>query len=100
MDCAARIAFVEEPASAVGLGNKTWHAVLERGAVSYTGNKPTDAGSRIGTGPWSNAKGIVVAKDLTELNTRKGDADLFLDERGQRVPGNGSSHRDPPSMIS
>jgi hypothetical protein len=52
------------------------------------GNKPTDARSRIGTGPWSNAKGVVVAKDLDELHARKGDAELFLDERGQRVPGN------------
>jgi hypothetical protein len=51
------------------------------------GNKPTDARSRIGTGPWSNAKGVVIAKDLAELHARKGDADLFLDERGQRVPG-------------
>jgi len=30
----------------------------------------------------------VVAKDLDELHARKGDADLFIDERGQRVPGN------------
>jgi hypothetical protein len=52
------------------------------------GNKPTDARSRIGTGPWSNAKSVVIAKDLDELHARKGDADVFLDERGQRVPGN------------
>jgi hypothetical protein len=78
----------QELASAVGLGNKTWHAYLSVERDPDNGNKPTDAGSRIGTGPWSNAKGIVVAKDLAELNARKGDADLFLDERGQRVPGN------------
>ena len=78
----------QELASAVGLGNKTWHAYLSVERDPDNGNKPTDAGSRIGTGPWSNAKGVVVAKDLAELNARKGDADLFLDERGQRVPGN------------
>ena len=58
---------------------------MERDADN--GNKPTDARSRIGTGPCSNAKGVVVAKDLGELHARKGDADVFLDERGQRVPG-------------
>lgn len=75
-------------ASAVGLGNKAWHAYLSVERDPDNGNKPTDARSRIGTGPWSNAKGVVVAKDLAELHSRKGDADLFLDERGQRVPGN------------
>src|SRR4029434_9323099 len=78
----------QELASAVGLGNKTWHAYLSVERDPDNGNKPTDAGSRIGTGPWSNAKGIVIAKDLTELNSRRGAVALFLDERGQRVPGN------------
>ena len=78
----------QDLARAVGLGNKTWHAYLSAERDPDNGNKPTDARSRIGTGPWSNAKGVVVAKDLDELHARKGDADLFLDERGQRVPGN------------
>jgi hypothetical protein len=77
----------QELASAVGLGNKTWRAYLSVERDPDNGNKPTDARSRIGTGPWSNAKGVVVAKDLAELHARKGDADLFLDERGQRIPG-------------
>jgi len=75
-------------ADAVGLGNKTWHAYLSIEHDSNNGNKATDARTRIGTGPWSNAKGVVVAKDLDELHARKGDADVFLDEHGQRVPGN------------
>jgi hypothetical protein len=75
-------------ASAVGLGNKTWHAYLSAERDPDNGNKSTDARSRIGTGPWSNAKGVIVAKNLDELHARKGDADVFLDERGQRVPGN------------
>ena len=78
----------QELATAVGLGNKTWHAYLSVERDADNGNKPTDAASRISTGPWSNAKGVVVAKNLAELNARKGDADVFLDERGQRVPGN------------
>jgi hypothetical protein len=78
----------QELASAVGLGNKPWRAYLSAERDPDNGNKPTDARSRIGTGPWSNAKGVVVAKNLDELHARKGDADLFLDERGERVPGN------------
>lgn len=74
-------------ASAVGLGNKTWRAYLSAERDPDNGNKPTDARSRIGTGPWSNAQGVVVAKDLDELHARKGDADVFLDERRERVPG-------------
>jgi hypothetical protein len=77
----------QELASAVGLGNKTWRAYLSAERDPDNGNKPTDARSRIGTGPWSNAKGVVVAKDLDELHARKGEADVFLDESGQRVPG-------------
>lgn len=78
----------QELASAVGVGNRTWRAYLSAERDSDNGNSPTDARSRIGTGPWSNAKGVVIAKNLAELHARKGDVDVFLDERGQRVPGN------------
>lgn len=77
----------QELATAVGLGNKTWRAYLSVERDPDNGNKPTDARSRIGTGPWTNAKGVAVAKDLAELHARKGDADVFVDERGQRIPG-------------
>ena len=50
-------------------------------------NKPIDARSRIGNGPWFNAKGVMVAKDLTELHARKGDTAVFIDELGEPVPG-------------
>ena len=75
-------------ATAVGLGNKTWRAYLSVERDPNNNNRPTDARSRIGNGPWVNANGIMVAKDLAELQARKGDPDVFVDERGQRVPGN------------
>jgi hypothetical protein len=78
----------QDLASAAGLGSKTWHAYLSVERDPDNGNKPTDARSRIGTGPWINSKGVVLAKTLDELHARKGDAEVFLDERGQRVPGN------------
>jgi hypothetical protein len=77
----------QDLASAVGLGNKTWHAYLSVEHDPDNGNKPTDARTRIGTGPWTNAKGVVLAKNLNELHARKGDAGVFLDEHGQRIPG-------------
>jgi hypothetical protein len=75
-------------AAAAGLGNKTWRAYLSADQDPANGNRPTDARSRIGQGPWVNAKGVVVAKDLAELHSRKGDPAVFIDERGERVPGN------------
>jgi hypothetical protein len=85
----------QDLAAAVGLGNKTWHAYLSVEHDPDNGNKPTDARSRIGNGPWVNSKGVVVAKNMTELNERKGDADVFLDEHGQKIPGNWSGSPKP-----
>jgi hypothetical protein len=51
------------------------------------GNQQTDARSRIGTGPWYNAALVLVANNLTELHARRGDAAVFVDERGQRING-------------
>jgi len=78
----------QDLAAAVGAGNKTWHAYLSVEHDPANGNKPTDARSRIGTGSWYNSKGALVAKNLDDLHARKGDAEVFLDEHGQRVPGN------------
>src|SRR5215470_18333552 len=46
-----------------GAGAKTWHAYL-----STQGAGAVNARDRIGTGPWKNAKGIIIAKDLAELH--------------------------------
>lgn len=74
-------------AAAVGRGSATWRAYLSVERDPANNNAPTDARSRIGTGPWFNAAGLMVAKDLAELHARKGDAAVFVDERGQRIPG-------------
>jgi hypothetical protein len=78
----------QDLAAAVGLGNSNWRAYLSVERDANNNNQPTDARSRIGNGPWFNAKGIMVAKDLADLHARKGDATVFLDERGQPIPGN------------
>src|SRR5438552_3779806 len=60
-------------ATAAGAGNKTWRAYLSVERDAENGNRSTDARSRIGNGPWFNAKGVMVASNLTELHARKGD---------------------------
>ncbi len=74
-------------ATAAGAGNKTWRAYLSVERDASNGNRPTDARSRIGTGPWFNAKGALVASNLAELHARKGDSTVFIDERGQPING-------------
>lgn len=75
----------QDLAAAVGAGGKTWHAYLsvEKGPAGT----PINAKDRIGMGPWVNAKGVTVAKDLEDLHARDGDAEVFIDEKGEKVPG-------------
>lgn len=74
-------------AAAVGANSKTWRAYLSVERDADNGNQPTHARNRIGNGPWVNVNGAIIAQNLTELHTRRGDAALFLDERGQRING-------------
>lgn len=74
-------------AAAVGQGARTWRAYLSVERDPANGNQPTHARDRIGTGPWLNANRAVVANSVAELHTRTGDANAFLDERGQRING-------------
>jgi hypothetical protein len=76
-------AHCQQLAEAVGAGNKTWHAYL-----SAEGENARD---RIGAGPWSNAKGEVIASDVASLhsdgvNLTKQTA---LTEAGDIVKGRG-----------
>jgi hypothetical protein len=74
-------------ASAVGLGSKTWRAYLSVQQDPDNGNRPTDARSRIGSGPWFNANGVLVARDVNELHSLSGEYTLFVVERGTRIAG-------------
>jgi hypothetical protein len=53
-------------AQAAGAGGKTWRAYLSTQAAD--GQPAVNARDRIGKGPWKNAKGQVVAKDIAELH--------------------------------
>jgi hypothetical protein len=53
-------------AQAAGAGGKTWRAYLSTQAAE--GKPAENARDRIGKGPWQNAKGVVIAKDVAELH--------------------------------
>jgi len=59
-------AHCQELAGRVGAGNKTWHAYLS--TQERPGQPAINARDRIGTGPWYNAWGVMVAQDLAHLH--------------------------------
>jgi len=72
-------------AQAVGAGGKTWRAYL-----STQGEGAVNARDRIGKGPWQNAKGVVIAKDVAELhNGNNISKQTALTEKGEVVNGRG-----------
>jgi hypothetical protein len=75
----------QDLAVAAGQGARTWHAYLSVAG----GGTPVNAKDRIGAGPWHNAKGALVANSVSELHaaTKTGDYMLFIDEKGQPIPG-------------
>ncbi|HEX4522003.1 MAG TPA: hypothetical protein VH704_00625 [Casimicrobiaceae bacterium] len=77
-------------AAAAGAGGHTWHAYLSTSAAP--GQPAVNARDRIGTGPWQNVKGVVVAKNVAELH---GDNNLnketALTEKGEIVNASGDT---------
>ena len=80
-------------AQAVGAGDRTWHAYLSTSAV---GDQPAvNARDRIGRGPWQNATGVVIARDIDELHGHNNlNKQTALTEKGEPVNGRG----DTPNM--
>ena len=73
-----------------GAGTQTWRAYL-----STQGPGAVNARDRIGRGPWLNAKGLIVAKDLAELHGQNNiNKQTALTEKGNQVNGRG----DTPNM--
>lgn len=75
-------AICQTHAEAAGQGGCTWHA--------YLSTADEDARDRIGTGPWQNAMGEVIADDVESLHAdglSNGDPQHVLDENGVEVPG-------------
>ena len=77
-------------AEAAGSTGQTWRAYL-----STQGDSAVNAKDRIGAGPWANAKGEVIAKDVAELhNGNNLNKNTALSEKGELVNGRG----DKPNM--
>ena len=77
-------------AASAGAGGRTWRAYLS--AAPEGGSQAVNARERIGNGPWQNAKGVVIAKDLNELHpTNHLTKETALTEKGDVVNGRGDS---------
>jgi hypothetical protein len=91
-------AHCQKLATAAGAGNRTWHAYLSTSAAD--GKPAVNARDRIGKGPWHNAKGAMVAKDLGNLHGDTADEartgnlvtkNNGVTEKGDKVNGVGDT---------
>jgi hypothetical protein len=73
-------------AAKAGAGGKTWRAYLSTQAAG--GAQAVNARDRIGKGPWVNAAGLEIAKDVDDLHSasNKIDTENGLAENGRRIP--------------
>ena len=78
-------------ATAAGAGSRTWHAYLSTSPSG--GAAAVNARDRIGKGPWQNAKGVVIAKDLADLHGSNNNLNkqTGLTEKGEAVNGYGDT---------
>lgn len=69
-------------ADSAGAGHRTWSAYL-----STQGNDAVNARNRIGTGPWANANGLVIATDVEDLHYDNSNINFehALDENGNQI---------------
>jgi hypothetical protein len=77
-------------AATVGADDRTWRAYLS--TVATDTEAAVNARDRIGAGPWQNANGVVVAKNVEELHGLNNlIKETALTERGEPVSGRGDS---------
>jgi len=74
-------------AKAAGAGDRTWRAYLSTQAPKLSDPNFVNARDRIGTGPWQNAKGVVIARSVEELHSANNNLNkqTALDQIGQPV---------------
>ena len=78
-------------AQSAGAGSRTWRAYLSTSAVG--GSAAVNAKDRIGSGPWQNVKGEVIAKDVADLHgpSNKLTKQTALTEKGEIINGRGDT---------
>lgn len=76
-------------AQAAGAGHRTWRAYLSTQASALAGTDYVNARDRIGSGPWQNVKGEVIARSVDDLHSpnSKLNKQTALDENGRIVNG-------------
>jgi len=80
----------QDLAKAEGAGNRSWRAYLS--TSTYGGGKQVNARERIGRGPWYNAKGVLIARNIDELHDPERNAisaQNGLTEKGAMITGRG-----------
>ena len=87
-------AYCETLAAAAGAGSMGWAAYLS--TINEDGSAAVNARDRIGTGPWHNQAGVLVANDADELHSEAANLtkETILTEMGDMVNGRG----DDPNM--
>jgi hypothetical protein len=78
-------------AKAAGSTRMDWKAYLS--TTLPGGDAGVNARERIGKGPWRNAKGVVVAKNIADLHSAKNNINkkTALTEKGEMVNGRGDT---------
>jgi len=76
-------------AAAAGAGNRTWRAYLSTQGKALNDPNVVHARDRIGAGPWYNAKGVRIGRNVDDLHSASNNLtkQTALDERGQMVNG-------------
>ena len=79
----------QELASAAGARDLTWHAYLS--ALARNGQPAVNARDRIGSGPWYNYAGDMIAADATALHSDAANLtkESILSEKGMQTKGRG-----------
>ena len=78
-------------AKAAGAKETNWKAYLSTSLPG--GDAGVNARDRVGKGPWYNAKGVMVAKNVTDLHSSKANINkqTALDEKGNPIKGRGDT---------
>ena len=76
-------------AKAAGSTYTKWHAYLSTQSTAWNDPNFVNARDRIGTGPWHNAKGVLIARNVDDLHAAGANLtkETLLDQNGQVVNG-------------
>ena len=82
-------AYCSSMAQSAGLKRTGWKAYLS--TTQPGGAAGVNARDRIGSGPWYNTKGVMVARSVEDLHSDSNNVnkETALDERGQPIKGRG-----------